>query len=149
MNPRSRSLLRLLGAGLLLAASPLGWLSCSLPNGADLDAADRERPGAKAGCEEATPALLNTNQNMVPGRDCAACHRAGGQATNSPFTLAGTLFADLNAPCNPGGVQNAYIEVLDGEDDLQPNGLLRTNGVGNFYTTARYDPPIKVRAREY
>ncbi|MCS6913573.1 MAG: hypothetical protein RMK29_14110 [Myxococcales bacterium] len=148
MNPRSRHLPLRLAAGLLLATLP-GGLSCTPPDGADLDAVERQRPGSKAGCEEATPALLKTNQNMLPGRDCGACHRAGGQATNSPFTVAGTVFAAPNAPCNPGGVANVYVEILDEKGDLQENGLLRTNGVGNFFTSARFTTPMKVRVREY
>jgi hypothetical protein len=149
MNPRSRFSLRLRGAGLLLAALPLGWLSCTPPDGADLEAAEKVRPGTKAGCEDATPQLLTTNQNMAPGRDCGSCHRAGGQATNSPFTMAGTVFSDLNAACNPGGVANVFVEILDEKGELQENGLLRTNGVGNFYASFRYTTPLLVRVREY
>src|SRR5688572_27085544 len=149
MNPRSRFSLRQRGVGLLLAVLPLGWLSCTPPDGADLEVADKERPGTKAGCEEATPQLLKTNQNMLPGRDCGSCHRAGGQATNSPFTIAGTVFTDLNSPCNPGGVMNVFVEILDEQSSLQENGLLRSNGVGNFYTSFRYTTPMRIRVREY
>src|SRR5689334_18998851 len=104
MNPPSRFWPRLRGAGVLLAMLSLGALGCPPPDGADLEAAEQAMPGTKAGCEEATPQLLNTNENMLPGRDCGGCHRAGGQATNSPFTIAGTVFTDLNAACNGGGM---------------------------------------------
>jgi hypothetical protein len=149
MNPRSSLSLRQRGAGILLAMLPLAWPGCTPPDGADLEAADKQRPGTKGGCEDATPQLLATNQNMLPGRDCGSCHRAGGQATNSPFTVAGTVFTDQNAPCNPGGLGNVYVEVLDDSGALQENGLLRTNGVGNFYSAFRYTTPLQVRVRQY
>lgn len=149
MTSRSSLSLRHRGAGILLGVLSLGWLSCTPPDGADLEAAEREQPGTKAGCEEATPQLLATNQNMLPGRDCGSCHRAGGQAANSPFTVAGTVFSAKNAPCNPGGVANVYVEILDDKGDLQEQGSLRTNGVGNFYSAARYTTPLQVRVRQY
>ena len=149
MNPRSSLSLRQRGAGILLAVLSLGWPGCAPPDGADLEAAEKQRPGTKGGCEEATPQLLATNVNMLPGRDCGSCHRAGGQATNSPFTIAGTVFADLNAPCNPGGVPNVHVEILDDAGAIQENGILPTNSVGNFYSAFRYTTPLQVRVRQY
>lgn len=142
MNPRSRHLLRHSAPGLILSTLLLwGPASCGPPDGANLEAV----PEAKAGCEEATEPLKATNQNMLPGRVCSSCHKAGGQALNSPWTVSGTIYAAKNSPCNTGGLGGYVVEILDEAGEVQPNGTLRTNGVGNFWSAFRYTSPLKVR----
>lgn len=142
MNPRSHLSLRQRISGLLVGALMASLVpGCSPPDGADLEAV----PEAKAGCEVASEANKLTNQTMLPGRVCTGCHKAGGQATNSPFTISGTIFSAKNSPCNGGGLANYVVEILNEMGEVQPNGTLRTNGVGNFYSAFRYTTPMKVR----
>lgn len=129
--------------GLVLGLPLLG---CGPPDGAVLV------PAAAAGCEAPTDALSQTNENMFPGRVCTVCHTAGGQATNSPFTVSGTVFSTLNAPCNPGGAlkdKNVYVEIFNADGTLQENGRIRVNAIGNFRSSSRYVPPFKVRVASY
>lgn len=132
-----RTRLGLFGAALM----SLGLATCGPPDGADLEAV----PEAKAGCEPATEPLLATNENMLPGRVCTGCHRAGGQALNSPWTVSGTIFKDKNSPCNQGGLAGYVVEILDMNGALQPQGRIKVNGVGNFWSAARFVTPLKVR----
>lgn len=158
MNDRSRSSLRgyYLGLGLLLggAALPLALASCGPPDGAAVTDA------ARAGCEAETQQNVQTNQNMLPGRNCGYCHHAGGQASNSPWTVSGTVFADKASPCNAGGVAGLVVQVLDlttldangkpvvdanGNALPQDNGTMVTNSVGNFWSAAVYTTPLRMR----
>ncbi len=132
MKPRSRHLLRHM-APLGLA----GLLGCGQPNGADLNAV----PQAKAGCEDITDALTATTVDMMPGRDCGACHHAGGQATNSPWTVSGTIFAKPDSPCNTGGLANWVVQIKDSKGNTQQ---LTTSTTGNFYTTTHFIDPLSI-----
>jgi len=116
-------------------------------------------PEAKASCanEEASAAQQAASADMLPGRVCGACHRAGGQATNSPWTVSGTVYGTPDSACNDPGVSNVFVEVLYGEDDpnggyqkneTQPNGIIKTTASGNFYTAARFTAPMKIRVFE-
>lgn len=147
MSGRLPSLL----ATVLLAAGALA--GCGPPNGAVLV------PEAVAGCEDPTQDQLNTNENMLPGRNCGTCHTAGGQATNSPWTVSGTVYGQKNSSCNSGGLAGISVEVRYGmadnhtpplyqAGDRQPNGLLRTNASGNFWTAAHFVAPLTIRVFE-
>ena len=118
MKPGSRFDKALVSVALCAAA--LGLPSCGPPDGAEVT------PEVVAGCEDATDDLRKTNENMLPGRVCEGCHRAGGQAANSPFTVSGTVFAAQNSGCNAGGVQgrakSVYVEVQDAMGVTQPTG---------------------------
>jgi len=128
----------------------LGLAACSDPTGLELI------DEAKVSCaaEDATPEMQAASPTMLPGRACGACHRAGGQAQNSPWTVSGTVYATATSPCNGGGLANMGVDILYAQDDpnggyhmndLQPNGRLRTNAVGNFYTAAKFVAPMRIR----
>src|SRR5579872_3985386 len=108
MNDRSSFSLRrtCLAVGLLLGCT-LSAPGCGPPNGALVTDA------ARAGCEMETDVETATNANMLPGRDCGYCHHAGGQATNSPWTVSGTVYGSPNSPCNSGGLGGVVVQVLD------------------------------------
>lgn len=139
----SRSALQRLLAVALLSAS-----RCAGPNRAE------PIPEAAAGCEDPGPDQRTTQANMLPGRVCGACHKTGGQATNSPWTISGTIYGDPKSSCNSGGLAGVNVEISYAVSDpngqyrggeIQPGGLLVTNSVGNFHTAARFVPPIKIR----
>lgn len=140
MQPRRPSRSSVLPA--LLCAAALGLWGCGPPDGAEVT------PEVVAGCEAASDELRKTNQNMLPGRVCEGCHRAGGQASNSPFTLSGTVFATKNSGCNAGGLNgrtmNLFVEVQDDKGVTQPNGVIPVNEKGNFYTAFSFRPPLKI-----
>jgi hypothetical protein len=139
----------LLGAG-LAAGLGLGLSACGSNTGLELI------PEATVSCSTETPSADQqaAGANMLPGRVCGACHRAGGQAQNSPWTLSGTIYASATSNCNDQGLSGIGVDILYGQDDpkgayrnneLQPGGSLRTNSVGNFYTATRFQPPIRIR----
>jgi Na+-translocating ferredoxin:NAD+ oxidoreductase RNF subunit RnfB len=140
MNDRSRPSLRrcYLFLSLLLGGAAAPLANCGPPDGAVVTAPVR------AGCEAETQQNTQTNENMLPGRDCGYCHHAGGQAMNSPWTVSGTVFAASNSPCNPGGLANVFVEVQDAMGNRQDNGLLQTNSVGNFWSAASFTQPLKI-----
>lgn len=61
------------------------------------------------------------------GKQCVVCHREGGEASDHPFTVAGTVFAQPNRAVGVGGV-----EVLLTDSD-GTKVTARTNCVGNFF----------------
>jgi hypothetical protein len=74
---------------------------------------------------------------MLPGTDCLSCHRVGGSADDSVYSVAGTVFVD--ATC-PEGVERAEVRVFDaGGREI----TLLTNAVGNFYTDEVLTPPLR------
>lgn len=64
------------------------------------------------------------------GQRCTACHQEGGEASDSPFTLAGTVFAQ---PKRQIGVGNAEIRLTDSDGT---KFTAKTNCVGNFFVKA-------------
>lgn len=140
-------------SGLFLGVAAFLLGACGRPDGLELI------PAATKSCEGEAPTSDQTSPNalMLPGRVCGACHRAGGQAANSPWTMAGTVYGAASGSCNTGGLANITVEVsyaMDDPkgqyhvDDLQPGGQLKTNSAGNFYTTARFVAPMKIRIYE-
>jgi hypothetical protein len=61
------------------------------------------------------------------GQRCVVCHQDGGEAGDSPFTLAGTIFAQPNKQI---GVDRAEIRLTDSDGTKH---LVKTNCVGNFF----------------
>lgn len=127
--------------------------ACSNPSGLDLV------PEAQASCsgEEPSEESRQAGAKMLPGYVCGACHRTGGQATNSPWTLSGTIYGTHSGPCSSGGLPSVNVQILYAEDDpngtyraneVQPNGTIVTNEVGNFYSTGRFVTPFRVRIYE-
>lgn len=143
---------RLLALG--FCVSLLGVGACGNDDGLTVTAE------AQASCvgEEPTDAMKLAGAAMLPGRVCGACHRTGGQAQNSPWTVSGTVFKGANSSCNSTeGLPGVFVEILYGQDDpmgsyragaLQPNGRLKTNSGGNFYTAQKFVAPIRARICE-
>jgi len=143
---------RLLALG--FCVSLLGVGACGNDDGLTVTAE------AQASCvgEEPTEAMKLAGAAMLPGRVCGACHRTGGQAQNSPWTVSGTVFKGANSSCNSTeGLPGVFVEILYGQDDpmgsyragaLQPNGRLKTNSGGNFYTAQNFVAPIRARICE-
>ncbi len=65
-----------------------------------------------------------------PGQRCIVCHQPNGEASDSPFTLAGTIFAQPNRQV---GVDNVEIRLTDSDNTTH---IARTNCVGNFFIKA-------------
>jgi hypothetical protein len=61
------------------------------------------------------------------GQRCTACHQENGVASSSPFTLAGTVFAQPNRQVGVGG---AEIRLTDSDGTKH---IAKTNCVGNFF----------------
>ncbi len=143
---------RLLALGFFV--SLLGVGACGNTDGLTVTAE------AQASCvgEDPTDAMKMAGATMLPGRVCGACHRTGGQAQNSPWTVSGTVFSAKNSACNSGeGLPSIFVEILYGQDDpmgayragaVQPNGRLKTNSVGNFSTAQKFVAPIRARICE-
>ena len=128
----------------------VGIGGCNNPTGLELT------PEALASCpgEDTSEAQTAAGPSMLPGRVCGACHRSGGQAQNSPWTLAGTIYADGSAKCNSPGLAGASIQILYTADDpmgryrkndVQPGGTLTSNEVGNFYSSGFFVTPLRIR----
>lgn len=99
-------------------------------------------PSEKPQCTATAPDWGRGGEWMFPGSDCLECHRSGGSAARHPFTIAGTVFR--TATC-PEGVRDVTVHVRDA---LGTELRLRTNEVGNFYSSAVLQPPYRL-AIEY
>ena len=95
-----------------------------------------------SGCEPPTEDLARAGQLMLPGSLCQGCHTQGGAAGSLPWTLSGTVFNSLDAPCNTGGVDGAQVDIIDANDNVVLT--LTTNRSGNFFTAEQLDvPPVR------
>jgi hypothetical protein len=73
------------------------------------------------------------------GQVCTACHVEGGPASDSAFTIAGTVFAQ---PGREVGVGAAEIRMTDSEGTKY---IAKTNCVGNFFVKAsEWDPHFPI-----
>jgi hypothetical protein len=63
------------------------------------------------------------------GQPCATCHQEGGPASDFPFTVAGTVFAQ---PLRQVGVESAEVRMTDADGTKY---TAKTNCVGNFFVT--------------
>lgn len=63
------------------------------------------------------------------GSQCVVCHQEGGTASDSPFTVAGTIFAQ---PARQIGVDGAEVRMTDADGT---KFTAKTNCVGNFFVT--------------
>ncbi len=76
------------------------------------------------------------------GQPCVVCHEEHGPASNSVFSIAGTVFAGPNGTV---GVEGATIQMTDSKNSKFEKA---TNCVGNFFVKpSEWDPafPILVR----
>lgn len=65
-----------------------------------------------------------------PGQRCTACHQDGSEASDDPFTLAGTIFASQQREVGVDGVQVLLTDAAGTKYTAQ------TNCVGNFFVKA-------------
>ena len=73
------------------------------------------------------------------GQPCATCHQVGGPASGSPFSVAGTVFAQ---PLRQIGVENVEVRMIDAEKTTH---IAKTNCVGNFMVTpAEWTPKFPI-----
>jgi len=68
--------------------------------------------------------------SMNPGVDCMSCHAPGANASDRPWTVAGTVFA-FPGDLPDAGVEGAEILLTDVTGKKL---TLHSNGAGNFYT---------------
>jgi hypothetical protein len=99
-------------------------------------------PHASAGCEAPSAAELATGPTMLPGRVCDDCHRKDGEARTT-FTAAGTVYGSPAGACGEPGIEGVLVEILDMDGNTQAQ--VTTNAVGNFYTSAAIQLPMRVR----
>ena len=92
-------------------------------------------PLAVTGCEAPTEELLVPQAPMLPGRDCLACHVAGSQAGDLPWTAGGTVYASGSSTCNTGGLEGVKVELAD--ETRKVLITLTTNRAGNFFTAEK------------
>jgi hypothetical protein len=74
-------------------------------------------------------ALVGTgtgDEFMLPGFDCQACHRAGGQAGNVPYNASGTVFVSSSGGA---GAEGVTVTITDAQGRVFE---AVTNRVGNF-----------------
>ncbi len=91
--------------------------------------------GAAAGCESPSEDNLVPQAPMLPGRDCLACHQAGSQAGDLPWTAAGTVYGSPTSTCNTGGLDGVKVELAD--ESRKVLITLTTNRAGNFFTAEK------------
>lgn len=77
---------------------------------------------------------------MHPGYDCIGCHTSMGEGPR--FTVAGTVFADLNDGDDCFGVAGATV-VVTGSDGNAVE--MTTNEAGNFFTTQPVATPFTAK----
>jgi hypothetical protein len=78
------------------------------------------------------------------GQRCVVCHQDGGEASDSPFTLAGTIFAQPNRQVGVGG---AEIRLTDADGTKY---IAKTNCVGNFFIKpSEWEPKFPVLVSVY
>ncbi len=70
---------------------------------------------------------IDKGQYHRAGSRCVVCHQESGEASDSPFTLAGTVFAQ---PLRQVGVGDVAILLTDADGTKY---TAKTNCVGNFF----------------
>ena len=78
------------------------------------------------------------------GEDCASCHREGGKAPRTRFTVAGTVFRQAGGdPRESGAAEVALLLTAADGERLE----LRSNRGGNFHTRRALAFPVRVALR--
>lgn len=94
----------------------LAVLSCSDPvTSGEISALPGENPNAPVG------------EFHRAGQPCVLCHNPTGPASQAPFSVAGTIFAQ---PQNAVGVDSATVAMTDASGS---SFTVQTNCVGNFF----------------
>lgn len=79
-----------------------------------------------------------------PGEDCVSCHRLGGKAPRSLFTVSGSIFrADTGEPRETGA---GGVELVL-EDSAGRIVELVSNAAGNFWSKEEILFPVQVTVR--
>lgn len=106
----------------------LASLSCSDPV---LDDAIDEQGKETSGVPE--------GEHHRAGQPCVLCHQADGPASDSIFTVAGTVFAQ---PKRQVGVEKAEVRMTDSDGSKY---IAKTNCVGNFFVkTSEWNPKFPI-----
>jgi hypothetical protein len=78
------------------------------------------------------------------GQACVLCHSADGPASNKPFSVAGTVFAQPASAVGVGGVTVAFTDAAGSQKTVV------TNCVGNFFIRpTEWDPAFPILVRIY
>lgn len=95
--------------------------------------------------DDAVEAQGNETENIPKGplhragQRCTVCHQKNGVASDSPFTLAGTVFAQ---PKRQVGVEGAEVRLTDADGTKH---ITKTNCVGNFFVKAsEWEPKFPI-----
>lgn len=95
--------------------------------------------------DDAIDALGNETEGVEKGeyhragQPCVTCHQQGGPASDAPFTIAGTVFAQ---PKRQIGVEGVEVRMTDAEGTKY---IAKTNCVGNFFVkSSEWDPRFPV-----
>ena len=112
----------------ILAFAAIAFLSCADPVLSDaVDKLGNETSGVDKG------------EFHRAGQPCGTCHQEGGPASNSPFTVAGTIFAQ---PLRQVGVEGVEIRMTDADGTKH---TAKTNCVGNFFVkSAEWQPKFPI-----
>ena len=104
------------------------FLSCGDPVLSDaVDAQGNETSGVEKG------------ELHRAGQPCVTCHQQGGPASDFPFTVAGTVFAQ---PKRQVGVELAEVRMTDADGTKH---TAKTNCVGNFKVEkSEWDPKFPI-----
>jgi hypothetical protein len=78
------------------------------------------------------------------GEDCVSCHRVGGKAPRSLFTVSGSVFRDASGEPRETGAAGVAV-VLD--DAAGRTVALATNAAGNFWSKEEVLFPVRVTLR--
>ncbi|MBK9518393.1 MAG: hypothetical protein IPO09_13795 [Anaeromyxobacter sp.] len=91
---------------------------------------------ALAGCVE------DPNAQRNQGEDCTSCHRPGGKAPRSEFSVAGTVFRNASGEPRETGAAAVRLVLADAAGARHE---LTTNPGGNFYSSRKVRFPVQAR----
>ncbi|MCM2333565.1 MAG: hypothetical protein NDI82_06425 [Anaeromyxobacteraceae bacterium] len=78
------------------------------------------------------------------GEDCLSCHKAGGKAPRSLFTVSGTVFRDAGGEPRETGAGAVAVVLTDAAGRKVE---LLSNAAGNFWTKEAVAFPARVALR--
>lgn len=108
-------------------------------------------PSRAAVCAAALASLAlvacveSANATRNQGEDCGSCHRPGGKAPESMFTVSGTVFRSRDGEPRESGAKEVALVLTDARGRRLE---LRSNGGGNFYSKQEVEFPVRVALRE-
>jgi mono/diheme cytochrome c family protein len=93
---------------------------------------------ARAAGRDGPDALRN------PGEDCVSCHRMGGKAPRTLFTVSGTVFRSGSGEPRETGAGRVEVVL---EDAAGRRVELTSNAAGNFWSKVEVLFPVQVSLR--